>query len=640
MNTNDPHGISRPWAVMSASLLVLLAPAITVALQGCGGEAAGAIDPTLIPTVPVRRGDLTVTVTKGGTLQATESLDIKSEVDGSHQILELIPEGTIITEEDVEKGRVLVRIDVAELEDREGNQEIAFRNAEAAYTQAQENLDIQKKDNESNIAAAALKLKFAYMELERYVGKTLAAEILEKAGKVDFSRVIEGREHMAVQVMLDLAAKEADVQLAEEELKRAQEKLLSTQRLKAKNFVSKTELEADQLAETRKRIALQRAKDELELFKVYTLPKEAEKRYSDCVEAQRDLDKVKVRARSQLTQVEAQLESHRVAYERQKEQLEKTREMIANGTIRATRPGLVVYASTSDPWRHRQNPIQEGTNVQRNMSILTIPDLQTLAARVDIHETDIASIELGQKAHVTVEALPGKVFRGKVVRRAPMATSEGWRGGGIRVYKTDVAVDVKNLPEGVKLTQLTPGMSATAEIVVAELKSVLHVPIQAVTTYRGDRICWVKTPQGPERRVVSIGQFTGRFIVITEGLKEGEEVYLAPVEVLKESEEDQEEPAAQEEPKREENAGPDQKEGEQENVAAAGGEFDLANIRKELAAMTAEERREKIRQLLEQFPDQSDKLRGLTRGLGARGSGRPPGGGRSGGGRPAGRPSR
>ncbi|NIR00077.1 MAG: hypothetical protein GTN78_07715, partial [Gemmatimonadales bacterium] len=72
--------------------------------------------------------------------------------------------------------------------------------------------------------------------------------------------------------------------------------------------------------------------------------------------------------------------------------------MIQNCTIHATKPGVVVYASTSDPWRRRDNPIQEGSSVRQNETIITVPDLMTLAARVNVHETEISKVEPGQQA--------------------------------------------------------------------------------------------------------------------------------------------------------------------------------------------------------------------------------------------------
>ncbi len=131
-----------------------------------------------VPTVEAKRGPLTVSVTVGGTLQAMESQDIKSEVEGNNQILEIVPEGTVITPQDVKDGKVLVRLDSSGLEDKQASRAVDLQNAQANYVQAEENLVIQRKQNESNLASAELTLKFARMTLAQYMGDDLAQKLL------------------------------------------------------------------------------------------------------------------------------------------------------------------------------------------------------------------------------------------------------------------------------------------------------------------------------------------------------------------------------------------------------------------------------------------------------------------------------
>jgi len=110
-----------------------------------------------------------------------------------------------------------------------------------------------------------------------------------------------------------------------------------------------------------------------------------------------------------------------------------------------------------------------------------------------------------------------------------MASSENrWLNPDVVVYEMDVALD--EIPEG-----LTPGMSATAEIIIAELQDVLYVPLSAVTAYGRQRVCWVKSPSGEaELRQVETGYFTDKFVEIRNGLRAGEVVYLAPPREMEE----------------------------------------------------------------------------------------------------------
>lgn len=73
---------------------------------------------------------------------------------------------------------------------------------------------------------------------------------------------------------------------------------------------------------------------------------------------------------------------------------------------------------------------------------------------------------------------------------------------------------------------LMPGMSAEVELIVQRHANVLTVP-EASVVQLGDRhVCWVCTPQGPQRRTLVLGDTNGVFAVVEEGLQEGEEVVL------------------------------------------------------------------------------------------------------------------
>jgi HlyD family secretion protein len=543
------RGTSRLTVAAVIAVLVVVS-VFALLVRAAGGEAAGQED---IPTAKVQRGQFVVKVTEGGTLRAMESLEIKSEVEGNNQILEVVPEGTVITPQDVADGKVLVQLDVSDQEEQKTSREISYRNAESSYVQASENFAIQEKQNESNIAASELKNKFSVMELERYLGAALAQKLL--AGESDFFQLgalalqqveeILGPElsadvlagmppqppaqdgtelgGVAKQTLRELSA---DVQLAEQELQQAAEQLTYSKQLFERQYISRNELTGDELDTQRRDVQLESAKEELRLFIRYTLAKEAEQRFSDYEEAVRELDRVKARAESELAQAKANLDSREATYRLEKDRLEKGNQMIQKATIVATKPGVVVYASTSDPWRRRSNPIQEGSSVRENETILTVPDLKTMAARVSVHETEIGKVKAGQAAWVQVEALPGQRFPAKVANISPMASSEHrFLNPDVMVYETDVALT--EIPENA-----TPGMSATAEIIIADIDDALTVPVQAVTTHGRDRVCWVKTAGGHELRRVQCGHFSPTRVQILDGLDEGEEVFLAPPEEL------------------------------------------------------------------------------------------------------------
>jgi len=481
-------------------------------------------DADSLPAATVKRGDLTVSVTEGGALQAMDSFVVRNEAQApwdpqseyKRAIFSIVEEGTLITEQDVEDGMVLVRFDASDLEEREAQMQIWSYNWETACTQAREDYEIQKKRSQGDIARAMLNLKFSRMELERYLGADRAAEVLkEEGGFADLAddAGLGGRARQ------ELRAYAAQVELAGEELSLAQERLRWAKQLHERNWISETELRADELLVNRRKRELDAAEEELRLFKRYTVPKEAKRRYSDHAEAVRELARTEARTRGRLAQAEANVKSTTASYELDQKRLATVRDSIDKCTIRAPKPGPVLYASTGEPWRE---PLAAGVRLWPRERLILIPDLSSLAARVSIHETDIGKVKLGQRALVSVEAMPGEHFAGTVAKISSVASmAQAWTNPELRVHEVDVALDEAH--EG-----LTPGMSATAEIVVAQLNDVLYIPIEALADHEGLWLCSVAGPKGPESRRIDTGYITEDFVEVKQGLAEGEVVYLRP----------------------------------------------------------------------------------------------------------------
>ncbi len=150
-------------------------------------------------------------------------------------------------------------------------------------------------------------------------------------------------------------------------------------------------------------------------------------------------------------------------------------------------------------------------------TLMTIADMSVVTAEVKIDETDIVNVKNGQPVDVSVDALPDKVFHGRVtevgdqalLRSTGMATSQTTSG-------TEEAKDFKvivTLEPGQDVSALRPGLSATAKITAADKKNVLSVPIQALTTPPAP-------PAGPAVQAASASPDTqGVFVLRQEGKK-------------------------------------------------------------------------------------------------------------------------
>ena len=116
-----------------------------------------------------------------------------------------------------------------------------------------------------------------------------------------------------------------------------------------------------------------------------------------------------------------------------------------------------------------------GTMNNAGTVLLTIADMSVIQAEVEVDETDIPTVRIGQAAKITIDALPGQTFTGKVteIGNSPIQTASGAQTQATN-FKVVVTLD-KEIPE------VRPGFTCTAEITTAVRENAVAVPIQATT---------------------------------------------------------------------------------------------------------------------------------------------------------------
>ena len=465
----------------------------------------------------VTRGDLVISVLESGSLKALESKEIRSEVEGKTTIIRIVPEGTLITEADVQAGKVLIELDSSALRDSATQQEIQVNNSRSALDQARENLVIELKQNESDIQAGELAVKFARMDIEKYLGDKLARSVL--SGDDPLPALDRVGDVLGGEARQKLRNFESDIDLAKEEVSRSQNKLSWTRKLYDGGHVTRDELQADELSLKRNMIELERAQTELDLYMRYDFVKESEKRISDYLEATRELERLIAKARSKAAKARADVASKQLNHELQSKKFQKLKDQIDKCTIRASRPGLVVYATGGSRWR-RQEPIEEGAAVRERQSLLRLPDLSVMAVEVKVIESAVKKVSPGQRVIIKPDAFPDLTLTGQVQRVSAVPDSQvGWLNPDLKVYTTEVIIDGRH-------PNLKPGMSVQVEIIAGTLTDVLQVPVQAIQQ-KGDRpVCYVIRGRHLEARPVVVGGSNDNFAHILKGIAAGERVLL------------------------------------------------------------------------------------------------------------------
>lgn len=256
----------------------------------------------------------------------------------------------------------------------------------------------------------------------------------------------------------------------------------------------------------------------------------AQKNYSDRIIPLAELD----RARTALQAAQANV----VAIERRIDQaranVAAARDTLSKTTMTAPMDGIVTAL-----------PVEEGevavigTMNNPGTILLTIADMSVVEAVMEVDETDIPNVKVGQRATVTIDAYPNKSFSGLVTEVGSSPINAQAAQSGAEAVNFEVKIQVENPPEGVR-----PGFSASADIVTGTAAKAVAIPIQALVV----RDKPGSTPGKPEEEegvflnengqakfaVVKTGLSGESNIEIVTGLKEGQEIITGPFKALRE----------------------------------------------------------------------------------------------------------
>jgi len=161
--------------------------------------------------------------------------------------------------------------------------------------------------------------------------------------------------------------------------------------------------------------------------------------------------------------------------------------------------------------------VQIGDSPWPGMPIIGIPDLSLMQASTIVNEVDISRIEKGQNVIITVDAIEGKVYYGKISRVAPLARRE--ETTNVKVFDVEVTIDSTDV-------QLLPGMTCQCQVITGRIQDVVSIPLQAVFQKEGETVVYVMGPRSYKKREVKVGAKNNDRIIIVEGLEEGESVCL------------------------------------------------------------------------------------------------------------------
>lgn len=473
-------------------IAVLTVPAIRKPLFSV--FSSGSKKSTIYITDQVSRGPFRVTVTEKGQLDSLNNVTLTSKVKGYTTIISIVPEGTM-----VKAGDMVCELDSALLVDKEKQQQIQVTQAEAELKQAEENVAIQKTQNDSDNSAAKLALELAELDLEKFK---------------------EGESQR------DINVKQGAITKAQEDLQRAEETFEFSKRIAKKGYKNQNDVEADRINVVKAQIDLEIAKEDLAVEKNYVQKRKAKELVEDVKEKERNQERVRRKGIATLAQFEAKLKAGQLTYEVESSELERFREQILACKLIAPQNGQVVYANQDSGRRGSgEDVIEEGTEVRERQSIIQLPDFSLMKVDARIHESKISMIREGLPVDIRVDAFPEQTYLGEVDQVSSVPISSNWMRPDLKEYKASIKI----IPNGADITKLKPGLTAEIEIRIEERDNVLQVPVQSVITIGTQHYIFVLGADGEAvRRSIKIGQTSDTTIEILEGVEQDEEVILNP----------------------------------------------------------------------------------------------------------------
>jgi HlyD family secretion protein len=193
-------------------------------------------------------------------------------------------------------------------------------------------------------------------------------------------------------------------------------------------------------------------------------------------------------------------------------------------------------------------------------TIMTIADMSIITAEVHVDETDIVSVKIDQTADVTIDAIPNRTFKGKIieigdtaiVRSTGVAASQSTTSSQeAKDFKVVIALDI---PEGL----VRPGLSCTAKITTDARAHALAIPIQALTIRQKGQLTQPKPgqklPTDPASLKAAKEELQGVFVVnagkaqfrevktgisgatdieVLSGLKDGDQIVTGSYQVIR-----------------------------------------------------------------------------------------------------------
>ena len=475
---------------MLVSAAVAGAAALAVVLWPSGSQARAAGEPTAVVT----RGPMVVMLTKKGELRAERRTVISNALRWPVIIKQVVDEGTLVRE-----GDTIIQFECKELNDAVIREQLDVTSAQNSHTQAEENLELRRKEMANKIRKAEQAIIDAEEDQKRYVEGDWPVK----------ENQAESAIHLAQR---DLTLAEAKWEF----------KVKTNKREDLNSPYSAREIEADKLSVDRLKLALERARSDKMILEKYTHPRELRKLKMGVEDSELDLERTRLEAKTQLRVAEALEAATKARLDMQTDKLEELRLEESKLLVKAERTGLVVYDTGGSHYRPSEVSVEVGARVTSRQQLMIIPDMSSLQVQLRVYEAVINQVRPGLRAFIRLDSRPDLALTGKVSRVSVLPDDGGRWSPDVNEYRVYVEFD-----KPVESLNFKPGMMGDVELELARLPDVLTVPVAGVFVHQGRPFCWRVAGGKLERVFVKVAR-TNQARAEISGLNEGDVVLIAP----------------------------------------------------------------------------------------------------------------
>jgi HlyD family secretion protein len=503
--------------------VALLLAAATVLLTGMGRDDTLAASDDELVTVIV--GDLAANATASGTLlpqrESTLSAGMPGRVEAVH----------VETGDYVQAGEALMQLETSDLAQNVSlsKQNVRLKEANLA--------ELEAGASEAQLASAEATLASAQAQLDELLAGPSAEELAALEAELKAAEAKTWSSSAQVRQTQN-AVKEADIAAAEAALRSAQANLTSVEIQYTRNPDPDDVQANSALAQAREQLAAAQARLDALLAGPDTNQLGSAQAGLSAAEAQQEAAEARYEkevggptaaelaaAEAQVAQAQANLAA--LADGPTVEQIMAAEAELAQAGIDlASAEAALAKATIRAPFAGLITDVYYVEGELANGPVVSMFAADSLEVVLEVDEADVASLELGQTAEISLEAFPGVTLTGEISAIAPKAV--GTAGSSLVAYQVRLALIEQGLP-------LRSGMTADAHMVVAERQDVLLVPNQAIHVDRASGSFSVNLVSGDTvaQTPVVIGLRDGQYTQVVEGLEAGDQVLLGnalPVE--------------------------------------------------------------------------------------------------------------